>query len=179
VRIKNWHRFQHFKNRRPPWIKLYRDLLDDPEWHDINPISAKYLVMLWLIASEDHGNLPCVKKLAFRLRCTEKQIETILSTLGHWLDITMISPRHQGDTPEGEGEREREGYKEEKEKKKTVSFTVPTFEEVKAYIEERNSPIDPVAFHSHYATNGWRVGKGGLPMKDWQAAVVTWERRVK
>ena len=29
MRIKNWNRFQHFKDRKPPWIKLYRDILDD------------------------------------------------------------------------------------------------------------------------------------------------------
>lgn len=100
MRIKDWHRFQHFKTRRPPWIKLYRDLLDDPEWHELNPISAKYLVMLWLIASENSGSLPCNKKLSFRLRVTEKHLESILSTLNHWLDITAISQRYHSDTPE-------------------------------------------------------------------------------
>ncbi len=29
-RIKNWDKFQHFKNRRPPWIKLHREILDQP-----------------------------------------------------------------------------------------------------------------------------------------------------
>jgi hypothetical protein len=31
IRIKNWAQFQHFKDRKPPWVKLYRDLLDDME----------------------------------------------------------------------------------------------------------------------------------------------------
>ena len=57
MRIKNWERFQHFKDRRPPWIKLYRELLDDPDWHDLAGDDAKFLVMLWLIASGDHGSL--------------------------------------------------------------------------------------------------------------------------
>lgn len=25
IRIVNWDRYQHYKNRRPPWIKLYTD----------------------------------------------------------------------------------------------------------------------------------------------------------
>ena len=51
MKIKNWSQFQHFKDRRPPWIKLYRDILDDIEWHELDAKSAKVLVMLWLIAS--------------------------------------------------------------------------------------------------------------------------------
>jgi hypothetical protein len=56
-------------------------------------------------------------------------------------------------------------------------FTPPSYEEVAVYCKERDCGIDPIAFHAHYAANGWRTGKGGLPMKDWQAAIVTWERR--
>src|ERR1019366_3474678 len=61
MKIKNWHKFQHFKDRRPPWIKLYRDLLDDPDWHELNGDCVKLLVNLWMLASEDkthQGILP-------------------------------------------------------------------------------------------------------------------------
>ena len=60
--------------------------------------------------------------------------------------------------------------------KRTV-FIPPTFEEVSEYISNRTANVDPVAFHAHYTANGWRTGKGGLPMRDWRAAIVTWERR--
>jgi len=66
MKIKNCSEFQHFKDRTPPWIKLYRYLLDDPEWHALSGDDAKHLVMLWLIASEDkdmQGTLPDVKKI--------------------------------------------------------------------------------------------------------------------
>jgi hypothetical protein len=66
MQIKNWKKFQHFKDRKPPWVKLYRDLLDDIEWFELDPKAAKVLVMLWLIASEDDGNIPTAKQLAFR-----------------------------------------------------------------------------------------------------------------
>ncbi len=39
-RIKGWVKFQHFKDRRPPWIKLYRDILEDPDWHDLDGDTA-------------------------------------------------------------------------------------------------------------------------------------------
>ena len=54
-------------------------------------------------------------------------------------------------------------------------FTPPSFEEVKAYCEERKNGIDPQAFIDFYTSKGWKIGKE--TMKDWQAAVRTWERR--
>lgn len=109
MKIKNWHKFQHFKDRRPPWVKLYRDLLDDIEWHQLDATSAKVLVMLWLIASEDGGNLPNTKTLAFRLRMTEKQTNDAIISLSHWLehdDNSVISQQYQDDLPETETEIE-------------------------------------------------------------------------
>ena len=65
-KIKNWNKFQHFKDRRPPWVKLYRDLLDDLEWFELDPVSSKNLINLWLIASEYDGCLPSIEILSFR-----------------------------------------------------------------------------------------------------------------
>ena len=112
LRVKDWHTFQHFKDRRPPWIKLYRNILDDLEWHKLDPVAAKSLVMLWLIASENDGNLPADDVLSFRLRIPEKQVKSIITSLSHWLiqdDITPISTRYQRDSPETETETEGEG----------------------------------------------------------------------
>jgi hypothetical protein len=111
MKIKNWSQFQHFKDRKPPWIKLYRDILDDIEWHELDPKSAKILVMIWLIASEDDGKIPDAKRLAFRLRMTEKDTEASLIKLSHWLeqdDINAISTRYQDDLLETETETEIE-----------------------------------------------------------------------
>ena len=111
MRIKNWTKFQHFKDRRPPWVKLYRDILDDLEWHELDPLAAKVLVMLWLIASENEGRIPDNKTLAFRLRLTEVKTKEIVIKLSHWLeqdDINPISNGYQHDLPETETERETE-----------------------------------------------------------------------
>ena len=110
MKIKNWSKFQHFKDRKPPWVKLYRDLLDDIEWHELDPKAAKVLVMLWLIASEDEGSIPPNKQLAFRLRMSEKETEVCISKLSHWLeqeDDNTISERYQDDAPETETETEK------------------------------------------------------------------------
>ena len=53
-------------------------------------------------------------------------------------------------------------------------FTPPTIEEVKAYCTERQNTVDPVSFINFYESKGWMIGKN--KMKDWKAAVRTWER---
>lgn len=57
--------------------------------------------------------------------------------------------------------------------KKTV-FTPPTAEEVRVYCEERKNGIDAESFVDFYTSKGWQIGKER--MKDWKAAVRTWER---
>lgn len=56
-------------------------------------------------------------------------------------------------------------------------FVPPTVEQVREYCAERKNGIDAEAFVSFYASKGWMVGKS--PMKDWKAAVGTWERKRK
>src|SRR5262245_32537435 len=96
-RVKNWKKFQHFKDRRPPWIKLYRDLLDDPDWYALSPAERDFLVLCWLVASEAKerdGRLPDARKLAFRIRMQLADVERFLLALPHWLepdDINLIS----------------------------------------------------------------------------------------
>jgi len=54
------------------------------------------------------------------------------------------------------------------------TFIKPSLEQVQAYCRERKNRINPQQFTDHYESNGWRVGKN--PMRDWKAAVRTWER---
>lgn len=53
-------------------------------------------------------------------------------------------------------------------------FAPPTLEEVRTYCQERMNTVDPERFVDYYTSNGWKVGKN--PMKDWKAAVRSWER---
>lgn len=57
---------------------------------------------------------------------------------------------------------------------KIKKFVPPIIEEVQAYCLNRKNNVDADLWHSYYSANGWKVGKN--PMKDWRAAVRTWER---
>ena len=67
--------------------------------------------------------------------------------------------------------------KEREYKRENRRFTPPTLTEVRAYCEERKSTVDPERFVDWYTANGWKVGKN--PMKDWKAAIRSWEQRDK
>lgn len=63
------------------------------------------------------------------------------------------------------------------EEKKKPRFVKPTVEEIKAYCLERNNSVDAEAFYAFYESKGWYVGRN--PMKNWKAAVITWEKSNK
>ncbi len=54
-------------------------------------------------------------------------------------------------------------------------FTPPSLDDVRAYCQERKNGVDPQTFIDFYESKGWFVGKN--KMKDWKAAVRTWEKR--
>ena len=64
---------------------------------------------------------------------------------------------------------------EEEQQTKTKKFIKPTIEEIKSYCSERKNGVDANFFYDYYESKGWKIGKN--PMKDWKAAVRTWERK--
>ena len=56
-------------------------------------------------------------------------------------------------------------------------FVPPTVDQVREYCEERGNSVNPQRFVDYYSSNGWMVGKN--KMKDWKAAVRTWEQKEK
>jgi len=117
-RVRNWDKFQHFKDRRPPWIKLHRDILEQRDINAISDCAFRVLVGVWLLASEDkdmRGTLPAVDDIAFRLRLSKQAICKALQELAPFLiqdDINAISTRYQVDEPETETETETKAEKE-------------------------------------------------------------------
>ena len=55
--VKNWDGLQHYKDRAPPWIKLYNHLLDDYEFACLQDASKLHLMLIWLLASRNSNRL--------------------------------------------------------------------------------------------------------------------------
>ena len=120
LKPKNWEKFQHYRDRCPPWIKLHRHLLNDRAYMNL-PLASKAIApLLWLLASESKdGSFDAAsEELAFRLRIASKDIEQGLKPLidnGFFVDArNMLAPCYQLAIPETERETETERDKKKK-----------------------------------------------------------------
>jgi hypothetical protein len=116
----NWGDLQHYKDRAPPWIKLHKKLLDNFEFQSLPVASRALAPMLWLLASDhDRGEIDAApRKLAFRLRMTEREVADALKPLidnGFFLVMQPASNPLAGGKQAADLEREkRRVEKEEK-----------------------------------------------------------------
>ena len=76
---------------------------------------------------------------------------------------------------ETDTDTEKDKEKINKKENSTKHFVKPTLAEVKAYCESRHNGLDAEAFIAYYESVGWKVNT--KPMRDWKAAVITWEKR--
>ena len=70
--------------------------------------------------------------------------------------------------------KERVSKDTPKKSPQTLRFSPPSVDEVAEYCRQRGNSVDPNTFVDFYECKGWMVGKS--KMKDWKAAVRTWER---
>lgn len=70
--------------------------------------------------------------------------------------------------------KEKDTKVSQKKEEPTTRFIPPTVEEVRNYCLSRINTVDPETFVDFYQSKGWMVGK--TKMKDWKAAVRTWEK---
>ena len=72
-RVKNFEKFQHYKDRSPPWIKLYNELLDDYDFGLLPDASKMHLIAIWLLASRSENKIPFDPKwISKRINATER-----------------------------------------------------------------------------------------------------------
>jgi len=59
LRVINWEKFQHYKHRSPPWIKLHCKVLDNAEFTGLSQAGRLHLFMFWLIAARTGNAISC------------------------------------------------------------------------------------------------------------------------
>lgn len=91
-------------------------------------------------------------------------------------DRQVTGKRHSNDmlTTTIEEKKEIKNIKKEEPRGSKKKFEPPSVDDVGAYCRERGNHVDPQTFVNFYESKGWMVGKNH--MKDWKAAVRTWER---
>ena len=126
----------------------------------------------YMIGSES-ASREAIKKRRYR---EKKKIETIKDNQGD--NMGTNCPTEYRDKSIEYRDKSIEINKEDIPKgisKKESRFAPPTLEEVRDYCYERKNNIDASKFIDFYESKGWMIGKN--KMKDWKAAVRTWERR--
>ena len=88
------------------------------------------------------------------------------------LGTTVERPLNECSTKKRKEKKRKEIFKKEINKEK--STTKPNVLEIENYCQERKNNIDANAFFDYYESKGWMIGKN--KMKDWKAAIRTWER---
>ncbi len=119
--VKNFEKFQHYKDRSPVWIKLYRSLLRDYEFAQLPDSARGQLLMIWLLASEMGNQLPNdAEWIKRQINATEPVNLAILIDAGFLVDCDsnhdasesasdmVLAQRREREEKEGEGEGEGE-----------------------------------------------------------------------
>ena len=72
LRVPNFEKWQHYKDRTPPWIKLHRDLLNDYDFSCLQDASKAHLIQIWLLASQMDNAIPAdAEWIAKRINATD------------------------------------------------------------------------------------------------------------
>jgi len=187
------------------WIKIHRKFL---EWEWFNKSEAVHLFMYMLLkANHKDGKwqgmevkrgqfISSLSNISNATGISIQTIRTILKKLEKTNEIEVKSTsqftvvtiskydcyqEQNDDTNKPLTNNQQATNKQlttnKNEKKERMLFIVPSLQEVSAYCQERNNNVDSQKFFDFYESKGWMVGKN--KMKDWKAAVRTWEDKSK
>lgn len=60
--VKNLRKYQHYRDRKPPWIKLHSSVLDDYAFACLPDASKAHAMLIWVLASQHDNKLPADAK---------------------------------------------------------------------------------------------------------------------
>lgn len=120
----------------------------------------------WNLFENTEGIITCLKMATRTDEYTQKLIKQ-----SNWIPTLT---RQYPDSVPTMSDLIEENRIEEKRRAGQTRFKIPTFDEVKAYCEQRTNTVDPQKFLDHYTATGWMMGKNKV--KDWKACVRTWEK---
>ena len=120
-RVVNLEKYQHYKHRNPPWIKLHASTLEDYDFGRLQDASKMHLCSIWLLASRTGNKIPYdAEWIAKKIDATSNVDLTSLQDAG-FIELigdasNTLATRKQSAAPEREteteGERENRGREE-------------------------------------------------------------------
>ena len=58
LRIREWAKYQHYRDRNPPWIKLHVELLSSYSWVSLDDASRLLAVVCMVLAARTGNRIP-------------------------------------------------------------------------------------------------------------------------
>jgi len=197
IRIVNWAKFQHYKDRNPPWIKLHRELLISRTWLTADDASRVLAIVCMVLAAETGNKIPLdiayIKRRAYLnqdpdfAQLVASQFIEIVDETGNASSLLAdASGLHANARPETETETEAETEAEKSQKRAPScaptkrgtripdDFAVSEEHRTFASEEELPNPDSEIDAFRDY----WRSIPGARGMKlDWHATFRNWLRR--
>jgi hypothetical protein len=112
--IRNWDKFQHYKDRNPPWIKLHTTILDDPDFEKLTPMARLTFLLLGVLAARCSNKIPYSKGwIARKLSLSRDKAKVDELINNGWL-VPYDASKSQADPKQSAIPEERRGRGEER-----------------------------------------------------------------
>ena len=127
--VKDFDHFQHYKDRNPPWIKLYNELLDNYEFSCLQDASKLHLILIWLLASRSDNKLPYDSEWVKRRINASENVDLDELTRAGFLITDQVVPMAASKMlaickQVARPETEREGETERETEQKNTAYAV-------------------------------------------------------
>lgn len=199
-RVRNFEKFQHYKDRSPPWIKLYNEVLDDYEFGQLPDASKMHLVAIWLLASRSNNRIPYDPTwVARRINASDPVDLDVLERAGFIVvDQPLQKPEQHASAPLATCSPEREGETETEVEVEVVAPAAPSpppaskksnghgsrlpdtwgmSPKLDDWVRAEYPWLDPPAEEEKFI-DYWTAAAGQKARKlDWDAAFRTWIRK--
>lgn len=180
-RVKNWEHFQHYRDRTPPWIKLYSTLLSDPDFITLPDSAKAHLMLIWLLASQHRNRCRACARYVRRAIGANQAVNLkalidagfliLINPLEENNDSTLLSSCYQVAT---------QSRVEESRVEKSRGDNPPTPLErgasaspaKRGHAVKKTGLIEPEKFEQFWQAYPRRIGKGAAE-KAWSKAITS------
>ena len=111
--VKNWDKFQHYKDRNPPWIKLHNSLLDNYEFECLQDASKSHLLCIWMLASRTDNRMPLDPEWIKRKIGASSKVDLEILLEYGFIELQGMAQDASKALVSGEKSRDRERDREE------------------------------------------------------------------
>lgn len=147
LKVKNWERFQHYKKRSPPWIKLHRELLNDYAFMSLPDDAKAHLLLIWIVAAGSDGTIPADEKfIASRIGATAKLNIHALLASGFLIEETVDADGVISSTIPGGNGKDHSPESNERAERRMAARRILEFlnEKTGKKFREVDANIDPI-----------------------------------